>query len=44
MLEIVEDHQGDACRTAYTMHRTQVAYVLYAFQKMHKVRSRTNKI
>jgi phage-related protein len=33
VLEIVEDHDGDAYRAVYTVRFAQVVYVLHAFQK-----------
>jgi phage-related protein len=33
VIEIVEDHDGDAFRAVYTVKFAKVIYVLYAFQK-----------
>jgi phage-related protein len=33
VLELVEDHVGDAYRAVYTVRFTDVVYVLHAFQK-----------
>ena len=33
MIEIVEDHDGDAYRAVYTVKFAKVIYVLHAFQK-----------
>lgn len=33
VLEIVEDHDGDTCRTVYTVRFEEIVYVLHAFQK-----------
>jgi phage-related protein len=33
IIEIVEDHRGDAYRAVYTVKFEQVVYVLHAFQK-----------
>lgn len=36
VLEIVEDHQGNAYRAVYTVRFEDAIYVLYAFQKKSK--------
>jgi len=36
VIEIVEDHQGDAYRAIYTVKFENAIYVLYAFQKKSK--------
>ncbi|MDK9720930.1 MAG: type II toxin-antitoxin system RelE/ParE family toxin [Rhodospirillales bacterium] len=36
VLEIVEDHEGDAFRAVYTVRFAEVIYVLHAFQKKSK--------
>jgi phage-related protein len=33
VLEVVEDHQGDAYRAVYTVRYAQVVYVVHCFQK-----------
>jgi phage-related protein len=33
MLEIVESHEGNACRAVYTVRFQKAVYVLHAFQK-----------
>jgi phage-related protein len=41
VLEIVEDHDGDAYRAVYTVRFKNVIYVLHAFMKKSKSGSRT---
>jgi phage-related protein len=36
VLEVVEDHQGNAYRAVYTVRFSRVVYVLHAFQKKSK--------
>ncbi len=36
VLEVVEDHEGDAYRTVYTVALGNMVYVLHAFQKKSK--------
>jgi phage-related protein len=36
VLEIVEDHDGDAYRVVYTVRFSEAVYVLHAFQKKAK--------
>jgi phage-related protein len=36
VLEIVEDHRGEACRAIYTVRFEQAVYVLHVFQKKSK--------
>jgi phage-related protein len=36
VLEIVEDHDGEAYRAVYTVRFSDVVYVLHAFQKKAK--------
>ena len=36
MLEVVEDHDGDTYRTAYTVRLAEAVYALHAFQKKSK--------
>ena len=36
MLEIVEDHRGDAYRAVYTVRFARAVYVLHAFKKKSK--------
>ena len=36
VLEVVEDHEGDSYRAAYTVRFAEVVYVLHAFQKKSK--------
>ncbi|HEY3579991.1 MAG TPA: type II toxin-antitoxin system RelE/ParE family toxin [Pyrinomonadaceae bacterium] len=44
VLEIVEDHHGDAYRAVYTVQYADVVYVLHAFQKKSKRGAATPKI
>ena len=43
VLEIVEEHQGDAYRAVYTVRFSKVVYVLHAFQKKSKKGVATSK-
>jgi phage-related protein len=43
VLEIVEDHQGDAFRGVYTVKFAGAIYVLHAFQKKSKKGIKTPK-
>lgn len=43
VLEIVEDHQGNAYRAVYTVRFEDAVYVLYAFQKKSKSGIKTDK-
>ena len=43
MLEVVENHDGDAYRAVYTIRFTEVVYVLHVFQKKSKSGSATPK-
>jgi phage-related protein len=43
VLEVVEDHDGDTYRAAYTVKLAGVVYVLHAFQKKSKRGSETPK-
>ena len=43
VLEIVEDHRGDAYRAVYTVRLAGRIYVLHAFQKKSKRRIETPK-
>lgn len=43
VLEIVEDHQGNAYRAAYTVRFEDAVYVLYAFQKKSKTGIKTDR-
>lgn len=36
VIEVVEDHDGDAYRCVYTVRLTHAVYVLHAFQKKSK--------
>ncbi len=36
MLEVVEDHLGDAYRAVYTVKMSDAVYVLHCFQKKSK--------
>lgn len=36
VVELVEDHQGDTYRAAYTVRFAEAVYVLHAFQKKSK--------
>jgi phage-related protein len=36
VLEVVDDHEGDAYRAVYTVRFTERVYVLHAFQKKSK--------
>ena len=41
ILEVVEDHRGDAYRAVYTVRFAGVVYVLHAFQKKSKTGIKT---
>jgi len=43
ILEVVEDHDGDAFRTVYTVKFEGAVYVLHAFQKKSKRGIKTPK-
>jgi phage-related protein len=43
VLEVVEDHRGDAYRAVYTVKFAGVIYVLHAFQKKSKRGAKTDK-
>lgn len=43
VLEIVEDFDGDTYRAVYTVKFARAIYVLHAFQKKSKRRSRTTR-
>ena len=43
VLEVVEDHRGDAYRAVYTVKFAGVVYVLHAFQKKSKKGAKTDK-
>ena len=43
VLEVVEDHQGDTFRAAYTVKFKDAVYVLHAFQKKSKKGVKTTK-
>lgn len=43
VLEVVEDHRGDAYRAVYTVKFAGVIYVLHAFQKKSKKGGKTDK-
>jgi phage-related protein len=43
VLEIVEDHAGDAYRAVYTVRFAEAVYVLHAFQKKSKSGIQTPK-
>jgi phage-related protein len=43
VLEIVDDHQGDAYRAVYTVKLREIVYVLHAFQKKSTIGIATRK-
>jgi phage-related protein len=43
VLEIVEDHGGNAYRAVYTVRFTEVVYVLHAFQKKSRPRCKRSR-
>jgi phage-related protein len=43
VLEVVEDHAGDAYRAVYTVRFAEVVYVLHAFQKKSKRGTETDQ-